>query len=310
MIDAHTHLASLDFIPLPFIEGVADNMRSTMAAMGVSLDRARILDRCLAALQDEDGDEQVAEMRAAGITRSVLLLADFTHAVPGSRLTIEEMFHRHRAAMHKHPDSFWVFGGVDPRWGLDGVRLFERSVAEWGFTGFKVYPPCGFSPSDERLFPFYEVCAQHGLPVLVHIGPTSPHLSFEYSSPFHIDAAARSFPTVNFILAHGAAHHVEESVMLCEYRPNVYLDLSGLQAKMRVERAAGYHRHVFHRGINHKIIFGTDWPLFRMQGSTAEFVEQLAGAEGVMRGVSKHDRDQVFRGNIGRLLPAAAAGAR
>ncbi len=303
LIDCHTHVASLDFIPRAFIEGVADNLHQSLVARGAPIPRSKILDRCLDSVQDDDCSELLAEMEAAGISKSVLLIADMTYCVPDCPLTIEEIFHRHAELLRGHRESFEVFGGVDPRWGKDGLDLFERSVSEWGFAGLKLYPPCGYSPSDRRLFPFYEICRERGLPVLLHIGPTSPLLTFEFSSPLWVDEAARSFPGVDFILAHGAVHHVEESIMLCEYRPNVYMDLSGLQAKLECNHQTGHYRHLFRRGLNHKILFGTDWPLFRLQGSQRDFIDDLSSDDqGLLVDLPERQRHLVLRENSSRLL--------
>jgi len=306
IVDAHSHIASLDFIPQVFVEGVARNIAASLEARGMAIPVSRLIDRIAATLQDPDGVQQIAEMEAAGISRSVLLIPDFTQVPGGLRLSIEEIFLAHRELVERNPGRFVVLGGVDPRWGRDGLELFERSVRDWGFAGLKLYPPCGYSPSDERLFPFYEICAARSLPVLLHTGPTSPALSFDYSSPFHLDLAARSFPGVNFILAHGAVHHVEDCALLCEYRPNVYLDISGLQGKLAVDRETRQYRHLFHRGLSHKILFGTDWPLFRMQVDQKGFVAELLGEDGLLAGLPQGDRELIFHKNVERLLPAAA----
>ena len=305
IVDAHSHVASLEFIPPAFVEGVAHNLARSLEARGMQIPLRKLIDRLHASLQDPDGEQHLAAMEQAGISRSILLIPDFTYAPGGLSLSIEEMFLAHRQILARHPGRFTVFGGVDPRWGRDGLELFERSVRDWGFAGLKLYPPCGYSPSDERLFPFYEICARYSLPVLLHTGPTSPALSFEFSSPLHIDKAAHSFPGVNFILAHGAVHHVEECALLCEYRPNVYLDISGLQGKLETDRETGHFRHLFYRGISHKILFGTDWPLFRMQVDQKGFVADLIGENKILAGLSPGDLELIFFKNIERLLPAA-----
>jgi uncharacterized protein len=306
IVDAHSHVATVDFMPMAFLEGIANNLATTLAARGMGIPHGRLIDRLIGSLQDADCRQQLAEMELAGISRSILLIPDFTLSPGGLSLTIEEIFLAHRRLLDLNPGRFVAFGGVDPRWGQDGVELFERAVRDWGFAGLKLYPPCGYSPSDERLFPFYEICAARSLPVLLHTGPTSPALSFAYSSPFHVDEAARRFPRVNFILAHGAVHHVEECAMLCEYRPNVYLDISGLQSKLAADRETQHFRHLFWRGINHKILFGTDWPLFRLMVDQQGFLTELLGADGILRGLHAGDRELIFCKNVERLLPAAA----
>ena len=313
IVDAHCHIASGEHIPKSFIAGAVSNMVVALNAQGINVTASKLAAMYDQKMQDPLCDELVAEMTQAGISKSVLLIADFSYALKDCVLTIEESFHKHRQVLARHPGKFEVFGGVDPRWGKDGLALFERSLVEFGFRGFKMYPPCGFSPSDAALFPFYELCAYHRVPVLLHIGPTSPALSFSTSYPFLLDEAARLFPTVNFILAHGSVSFTEECAMMCKFRPNVYLDISAYQNNVTRERMADAVKKTLSQGINHKVIFGTDWPVFRLQGTQLSFVEALCDEEGVAGEISQRERDLVFHGNIEGLLkdavrvPAAAA---
>jgi uncharacterized protein len=206
----------------------------------------------------------------------------------------------------RHPGKFEVFGGVDPRWGKDALALFERSLAEFGFRGLKLYPPCGYSPSDPALFPYYELCAHYRIPVLLHIGPTSPVLDFSFSSPFLLDEAARLFKNVNFILAHGAINFVEECIMMCRYRPNVYLDISGFQSTLGYDRAATAVKKVTSVGITQKVLFGTDFPVFRLQGTQKDFVEAITGDDGPLAELNDREKSLVLSRNINCLLETAA----
>jgi predicted TIM-barrel fold metal-dependent hydrolase len=305
VIDAHCHIASEDHIPRSFAEGAMANMAALLTAQGIALSRERVAGLYQRKMQDPHCDELVREMEIAGISKSILLAADFTYALKDCALNVEESFLRHRDVLLRHPGKFEVFGGVDPRWEKDGVALFERSIREFGFRGFKVYPPCGFSPSDPELFPFYELCAHFRLPVVVHIGPTTPALSFETSYPFMVDRAARLFPGVNFILAHGSINFTEECAMLCAFRPNVFLDISAFQMSLRREGSGGSVRAVVSRGINHKVLFGTDWPVYRMQGDQETFVGHVTAEDGPLSDVSDAERTMILHGNIERLLANA-----
>ena len=305
IIDSHCHIASEDHIPRSFANGAIDNMLVLLAAQGTAFPRNRLADLYFAKMQDPLCDALVAEMDTAGIAKSILLVPDFTYTLKDCRLTIEESFQKHREVLARHPGRFEVFGGVDPRWGADGVALFERSLDEFGFRGMKVYPPCGFSPSDPMMFPFYELCAERGLPVVVHIGPTSPSLSFTTSYPFQLDDAARRFPAVNFILAHGSISFTEECAMLCAFRPNVYLDLSAHQKSLRAEGAHGSVRAAVTRGINHKILFGTDWPVYRMQGDQQSFVDAITADDGPLADLNEVERAMILHRNAERLLAAS-----
>lgn len=310
IVDAHCHIASLDFIPRSFIDASLANMAVLLSARGVPATPSKLWSMYEPRMQDPTCDELVAEMAAAGISRAVLLAADFSYALKDCTLTVEESFERHRDVLRRHPGKFEVFGGVDPRWGADGVALFERSLTELGFRGFKVYPPCGFSPSARELFPYYELCAQHRVPVLLHVGPTSPALSFETTNPFLVDEAARRFPGVNFVLAHGAVNFPAECAMLCRFRPNVYLDLSAFQTALAWDPPDGALRAIVSQGINHKILFGTDWPVFRMQGRQAEFAEAVFGAAGALAALGETDRALIAHRNAERLLGSQVPQAR
>lgn len=307
-VDAHCHVASEQFIPRSFVEGAVANIDAALPGKRSPARRARLTDLYLAKIQDPDCSELLAEMDEAGIERAVLLLPDFTHALPDCVLTIEEMCLRHRDLLVRHPERFHVLAGVDPRWGEDGVRLFERCVGELGFHGMKVYPPCGFGPSDRRLYPFYEICRAGGLPVVVHTGPTSPVLGFETGHPFLLDQAARDFPEIPFVLAHGAVSFQEESVMLCAFRPNVFLDLSGIQHPHRPGGSSETLRGLLGRGISHKMLFGTDFPVFRLQGSQRELAEVLLGGGEALAGASRAELRRIFRDNVLSLLPERSVG--
>jgi predicted TIM-barrel fold metal-dependent hydrolase len=305
MIDAHCHIASVEHIPRSFIEGVAVNMAVRMAAYGVDVPAAKLAALYIEKLHDPQCDDLVGEMTAAGISKTVLLIADFTYALRDCVLTIEESFAKHRQVLQRHEGKFVVFGGVDPRWGRDGVDLFERSVTQFGFRGFKVYPPCGFSPSAPELFPFYEICAAARLPVLVHIGPTSSALSFQNSAPLDVDVAARQFPSVNFILAHAPVAFPTECAMMCRFRPNVWLDVSGFQVALAWDQTLTVIERLVTCGLNHKILFGTDWPAFRLQGTQQSFVDAVTADDGPLRELDEDDRERILSGNIERLLASA-----
>ena len=305
IVDCHCHIASEEHTPLSFIEASIANMVASLSAQGVPVTAKKLTNMFLSKMQDPLADGLVAEMEEAGISKSVLLIPDFTFALKDCKLTIEESFKRHCEVLRRHPEKFEVFGGVDPRWGKDGLLLFERSLVEFGFRGMKLYPPCGYNPSDPSLFPYYELCAYHRVPVLLHMGPTSPILDFSMSNPFQLDEAARLFPKVNFILAHGAVNFVEESIMMCRFRPNVYLDISGYQATLGYDPAATAVKKVVSVGINHKVLFGTDFPVFRLQGDQKTFVDALIGENGPLAELNDREIKLVLHQNVERLLESS-----
>jgi predicted TIM-barrel fold metal-dependent hydrolase len=302
VVDTHCHIASLDIMPPSFVDGMVANIGLALSSQGLRAAPRKIKELIVAKFQDPLCDELIVEMDAAGVHQAVLLAPDFTYALKDSRLTIAEALAHHRTVSERHPGRFFVFAGVDPRWGTDGIDLFERSIREFGFHGFKVYPPCGFQASDPRLFPYYEICARWRLPVLVHIGGTCPALAFDTASPVFLDRAAREFPQVNFILAHGSVAYVEECAMMCAFRPNVYLDVSGFQTA-----DLALLGQLFRRGFTHKILFGTDWPLFRLQGRQDECLAKLGVTGGPIEQLRPHELEAFFGATVARLLAIRSA---
>jgi hypothetical protein len=251
--------------------------------------------------QDHHADRLVKEMDAAGVARAVLLIVDFG-LVMESPATPEEMAVAHDAIRKRHPGRFHVFMGVDPRRGREGVELFERTVGEFGFEGLKLYPPCGFSPSDPALDPYYEICRDRGLPVFLHTGPTVRALDFQPAQPIEVDSAARRFPGVNFILGHGGVSHVPTCAYLAQYRENVYIDIGGFAGGLYVDTWQRHLHDLFRLNLNHKIVFGTDWPLNRMSGGLERLLTPFHAPDGLFSGVRARERKLVLAGNINRLL--------
>ncbi len=298
IIDFHTHIASELFLPRAFNEGTAKNMAVSMESKGLLVNKEKIIRLQSSTMKDHYCDQMVEEMTMAGVDEAVLLLPDFTYALPGDEMTISDMIDHHRDVLNRHPGKFRVFLGVDPRWGEEGLALFHKAIRDYGFHGLKLYPPCGYHASEKILYPFYEICREYSIPVLMHIGATSPVLSFEYAKPMYVDQAAKDFPEVDFVLAHASVHYQDECAMLCTNRPNVYLDVSGYAMS-----DVAIMQPLFNRGIAHKILFGTDWPIFRLQGKQKNVVDKLMGDTAAFPpGMTHADKDLFFYKNAERIL--------
>ncbi|MFD7503700.1 amidohydrolase family protein [Streptomyces sp. NPDC059850] len=301
IIDAQVNLASELAVPRAFIEYQAANAYHRLSAYGHAVTLGRITDQVASLYQDPEADQLVAEMDTAGVDQAFLIAPDFSYAATCA-LSPPELAELHHRVVRRHPGRFVVFWGVDPRAGQDGLDLFERCVTEYGFAGMKLYPPCGYSPSDRRLYPYFEVCAHHGLPVLSHTGPGWGPLDFTWAEPLLLDTAARDFPGVDFILGHGGVTHVDEAAYLCAHRPNVYLDISQFHSVLSADGWQNHLNRLFRSGISHKILFGTCWPSYRQSRSLASLVKEFDRQGGVFDGVKRSEQRLIMSGNSLRLL--------
>jgi uncharacterized protein len=303
-VDAQVQLGSELAIPRAFLEYQAANVHHRLTSYGHAVRPTRILDQVLAVHQDDDADKLVAEMDEAGVDQAFLVVPDFSH-VARCRLTRSELAALYHRVTTRHPGRFHVFWGADPRAGQDGIDLFEHCVSAYGFVGLKLYPLCGYSPSDRRLYPYFEICQQYGLPVLSHTGPGWGPLDFTYGGPLLLDRAARDFREVDFILGHGGVTHVDESTYLCAHRPNVHLDISQFHSMLHADGWPAHINRLMSAGISHKVLFGTCWPSYRLTESLTSLVAAFAPGSPAVVGLKKRDHRLVMSGNALRLVGRA-----
>jgi predicted TIM-barrel fold metal-dependent hydrolase len=305
VVDGHCHVASTRFIPVGFLADVAAGLHRRLLAHGQAMSEDKILAGLVRQHQDHTADQLVREMDKAGIAQAVLLAPDFSQ-VMDCELTPGEVAAAHFAIKQRHSGRFHVFGGIDPRT-RGGALEFESWLARGWVDGLKLYPPCGYSPSDARLFSYYEVCARFGAPVLTHVGPTARRLEYGYAVPELIDEASRKFPSVNFILAHGGVTYTDRCVGLCRYRENVYLDFAGFTGAFQLSGWQKALADLFRMGVNHKVIFGTDWPIFRMSGGLQRVLGQLCQL--LAEAPDQKMVSRILGGTISALVPRSKTGS-
>ncbi len=67
----------------------------------------------------------------------------------------------------KYSPEIIPFLAADPR-RENLVEKIKELVEKHNFRGIKIYPPLGFFPSDERLYPVYEYAQEKGIPIMAH----------------------------------------------------------------------------------------------------------------------------------------------
>lgn len=115
--------------------------------------------------------------------------------------------------------------------------------------------------NDQRIYPIYELCQQHGIPVFLSFGGyVAPDLT--YNSPFIIDRLALDFPSLTLVIAHGGWPFVTEICHVAFNRENVYLapDLYTMNVPGNRDYLASANYF-----IPEKFLFGTAYPCVSMQ---------------------------------------------
>jgi predicted TIM-barrel fold metal-dependent hydrolase len=204
-----------------------------------------------------------AAMSEADIERAVILPIDsgLNQEMP---LTMEEKTDWHADEVDGDPNLL-TFVGLDPRRGKEGLEELERAVKEKKCAGWKMYPPNGFYPDNEEFYPYYELCSELDVPIVIHQGFTSRFKHIKYGRPVHVDSVAVDFPNLKIVLAHVGVPWVDEALTIASKNPNVSVDVSGWQifASKTPDRIYSMIADArLMRVFPNRMIWGSDFPLF------------------------------------------------
>jgi hypothetical protein len=207
-------------------------------------------------------DVFLAEMDEAGVERAVLLPVDCTTA-HGCRIVTNEQV----AELAGKNRRFVGFASVDPAL-PDAPRQLERALRGLGLRGLKLDPALQrFSLDDRKLaWPLYQVCAELGVPVLVHCGLSWSLAGQEkYARPLALEEVAQEFPRLRIVIAHFGWPWVEEALMVALKYRTVYLDtsiiFSGTPADaLRRVLAVRIGLDVLERSLQRQVLFGSNYP--------------------------------------------------
>ena len=175
-------------------------------------------------------------------------------------------------------DVMMAFASVNPIRGKEAVDEARRLIDTGLFRGFKLHPPlmC-FHANDRAAYPFYEVMAEHKMPVIFHTGhsgigtgmPGGGGVRLKYGHPMDIDDVAVDFPDMPIILAHPSFPWQDEAISVCLHKPQVYIDLSGWSPKYFAPILVQYMNSL----LKKKMLFGSDYPLITPDRWMSDFAE-------------------------------------
>jgi predicted TIM-barrel fold metal-dependent hydrolase len=192
-----------------------------------------------------------------------------------------------------NPDRFRLVANVNPHLHHPVAAEVERQLG-LGAVALKLHPVHGaFRPDDKELYGAYHVCAERGVPVILHTGTsTFPGARSSFGNPELLSDVVEDFPAVPFVFAHGGrGWWYDVAAFMALARANVWLDLAGLPPGKLPEY---YGRFDLER-LAAKWIFGTDWP--GVPG-VARNVRALAGL-----GLPAEILAGVLAGNAAKVFP-------
>ena len=220
-------------------------------------------------LQGLSHEEMLRRMDAAGIERSFLIAAK--NGPRQHKASYHIPYEMVAEAVNRHPDRFFGLAGLDPTEGMEGVRLLEKGVKEYGFIGAHFYPHWfELAPDHARWYPFYAKCVELDVPIQLQVGQSMlydpNHRLRSVGRPIALDAVACDFPELKIIGIHVGIPWTDEMIAMAWKHPNVYI---GCDAHSPRYWPASFVNYINTFGQD-KVIFGTDFPVLDFERTRTE----------------------------------------
>ena len=121
--------------------------------------------------------------------------------------------------------------------------------------------------NDRRLYPIYEMCQAHKIPVILMLGGRAgPDVS--YSNPEIISRIAADFPNARFMVSHGGWPWVQAVIGVCFWQENIWLcpDMYLMNNSGAQDYAAAANTW-----LQDRFLFGSAYPLMPIGESLTVF---------------------------------------
>lgn len=292
IIDTHVHIWKREMLPDSLLRAYLEPLLALDGIFDLSDDRLN--DWPMSQVRAED---LVEHMIISGIDRSVLLPLDFG-MVEKVQVGVEDYNDWVFEMGEKFPDKLIPFMGIDPQ-RKEALSLMEKYIKKYDARGIKIYPATGFYPNEDRITSFWDSVDDHGLVALTHAGAAWGPLEEKFNRPALFSEVLDKHENMRLVVAHMGGKFREEMYQLVQDYPNAYTDISALQGWLpsNPEVAISRLREAAER-IPNKVLFGSDWPLFDLAFSHANWVrfvkEQPWGDESM--------KERLLSGNFQRLM--------
>jgi predicted TIM-barrel fold metal-dependent hydrolase len=217
-----------------------------------------------------------AEMADHFRSNNVKVILDFGFS---KYLPLEEMQNLHDYAFETeqaHRDvilGHWLH--VDPR--TDGGlaelrRCIDKRI---GFVGFAVSGSNSPPASDASYDPYYRLCIDANVPVLIFVGttglgaglPGGGGVLLDNCHPRHLDWVAANYPDLTIVAARPGWPWQSETIAVLMHKRNIWYELHGWSPKYHTPEL----KREIARRLKDRILFGADFPLFTYERLTREW---------------------------------------
>ncbi len=236
-------------------------------------------------------EEMVRRMDELGIATLTLVASDLHHH--GTAFDVSTVTARWEEAeelAHRFPGRFAALWGIEPQLGLAGVRRTDEALSQPWVVGAYLHTHSFDRPFDHAdHYPFYALCAHHGVPMVMQAGASGGRLPSECGKPMGIDRPAIYFPDVPFVLSHTGWPWVNEAVAMALKFSNVYLGTASFPPAHWPSELVDFLRRPGRR----KVVFATNFPTVGHRHALAQ-LEDLALSDEVRSLLLEENARSIF----------------
>lgn len=192
----------------------------------------------------------VSYLKSQGVDRAVVL----SEYAPKATGVVTNEF---TATFCRDHDELIPFGAPCLYSRIPLAEQAENAIKVLGVKGFKMLPTYShFFPNDPKLFPFYEVARDTGVPLQFHTGISIfQGARIKYGDPLFLDDVADEFPELKIVLDHGGrSFWYDRAAWLITRHKNVSIGITGIPAKNLLKYFPNLNDY------SDRFIFGSDWP--------------------------------------------------
>ncbi len=170
--------------------------------------------------------------------------------------------------------------------GSSEVAKYEELIKDGAIKGIKLFPGHDpYYPTDERCRPYYELCQNLGVPILFHTGENSGDSECaKWNDPKYIVEIAKNYPDLKIIIAHYFWPRMDYCYEITKDISNIYFDIAAMADDEVIEKSGGMEKikNILKKTIDNgsdKVIFGTDWPMCKIESHINLIKSLNLGAE-------------------------------
>lgn len=178
--------------------------------------------------------------------------------------------------MRDYPDRFLGIPWIDPLQTEKAFQEIDQYVLKGPCKGIILEPAIKTTPNkwfidEERVFPVYEKCQTHNIPILLSFGGRLADPA--YYQPRALYNVAQVFPDLKIVACHGGWPRVTEMCFVAAECANIFLSADTWM--MSFAPGAADYVVAANYILQDKIVFGTSYPAIRLPLAVKDYVQRL-----------------------------------